>query len=247
MLSKSELLQYSRHIILPEIDIEGQEAIKGSYVLIIGMGGLGSPAALYLAAAGIGQLTIIDDDQVERSNLQRQIIHDASSVNQTKVESAKASLLALSPNLKVNAIQSKADKELLNDLSENGFSAVLDCTDNFDTRFLINAWSIQHQVPLVSATAVGFSGQLGIFNQTISSPCYQCLYSNVDLPEGNCEDQGILSPVVGTMGTLQATETLKLIIGLSEPATTYLLKYDALKTEFKRFGVSKDPSCSACS
>jgi len=247
MLSKEELLQYSRHIILPEIDIEGQEAIKDSHVLIIGLGGLGSPAALYLAAAGVGELTVVDDDSVESSNLQRQIIHRIETIGSPKTESAKASLESLSATIKVNLLTQKASPEVLNKLDSERFTLVLDCTDNFSSRFLINEWSVSNQIPLVSATAVAFSGQLAVFNQKQQHACYQCLYSNMNLPEGNCADQGILSPVVGTMGTLQATEALKLILGLNKADTSFLLTYDSLNTAFQRFSITKDPDCSVCS
>ncbi|GAA4354903.1 HesA/MoeB/ThiF family protein [Kangiella marina] len=248
MLTQSELLQYSRHIILPEIDLAGQESIKSSHILIIGMGGLGSPAALYLAAAGVGSLTIIDHDTVETSNLQRQVIHDLENISQSKVTSAEQSLSKLSAHLKVHSIQQKASLELLNSLSDkHRFTAVLDCSDNFETRFMLNQWSIDSGIPLISASAVGFTGQLAVFNQSTENACYQCLYSQTDLPEGDCEDQGILSPVVGTMGTLQATEALKLILGLGTMKKSYLLKYDALATEFKRFSITKDPECPICS
>lgn len=247
MLSKEELLQYSRHIILPEIDIEGQEAIKDSHVLIIGLGGLGSPAALYLAAAGVGELTVVDDDSVESSNLQRQIIHRIETIGSPKTESAKASLESLSPTIKVNLLTQKASPEVLNKLDSERFTLVLDCTDNFSSRFLINVWSVSNQIPLVSATAVAFSGQLAVFNQKQQHACYQCLYSNMNLPEGDCADQGILSPVVGTMGTLQATEALKLILRLNKADTSFLLTYDSLNTAFQRFSITKDPDCSVCS
>ena len=246
MLSNDELLQYSRHIILPEIDEEGQVAIKNSHVLIVGLGGLGSPAALYLAAAGVGQLTLIDDDLVEASNLQRQIIHRKENIGSPKTESAKISLQSLTQNCKVNLVSKKASKELMDQLSAESFALVLDCTDNFTSRFLINEWSVTRQIPLISATAVAFSGQLSVFNNKPSDACYQCLYSNVDLPEGDCADQGILSPVVGTMGTLQATEALKLILGLSTANTSFMLKYDSLSTKFQRFNIQKDPLCSVC-
>ena len=248
MLTRDELLHYSRHIILPEIDVKGQEKIKNSHVLIIGMGGLGSPAAMYLAAAGVGSLTIVDNDRVEQSNLQRQIAHKMGALNLAKVVSAKDTLQNLNPKIKIRAIEAEANEELLHEiLSRNSFDAIVDCTDNFDSRFTINEASVKSQTPLVSATAVAFSGQIALFNQQRKHACYQCLYSNVDLPEGDCADQGILSPVVGTMGTLQATETLKIILGLQHKDTSRLVKYDAINSEFKTFDIPKDPTCKVCS
>lgn len=247
MLSQNELLQYSRHIILPEIDVEGQERIKNSHILIVGMGGLGSPAAMYLAAAGVGHITIVDNDKVERSNLQRQIIHKVNSLQQSKVESAKSTLQSLNPLTIVHAIQQQATEESLLELIKSStFDAVLDCSDNFETRFAVNRCSVISQIPLISATAVGFDGQLGVFNQQPDSACYHCLYSSMGLPEGDCEDQGILSPVVGTMGALQATETLKVVTNLCKTTNSFLLKYSSLKTEFKSFAIKKDLSCEVC-
>lgn len=247
MLSQSELLQFSRHIILPEIDIQGQEAIKSSHVLIIGLGGLGSPAAMYLAAAGVGEMTVVDNDLVETSNLQRQIIHQISTVGKSKTESARAAIESLSPYTKVNTISEKASREVLGQFNSSNLTLALDCTDNFESRFLINEWSVANQIPLVSATAVAFSGQLAVFNRKQEDACYHCLYSNMDLPEGDCTDQGILSPIVGTMGSLQATEALKLILELEQPNGSFLLKYESLKTTFQKFKVPKDPNCSVCS
>ncbi|AOE49830.1 HesA/MoeB/ThiF family protein [Kangiella sediminilitoris] len=247
MLSQKELIQYSRQIILPEIDVEGQEKIKSSHIAIIGMGGLGSSAAMYLAAAGVGNLTIIDHDVVERSNLQRQIIHQVSGIGRQKVESAKETLQGINPDINVNVINKKATQEQLSELTgEFSFDVILDCSDNFDTRFAINRASVIGQIPLVSATAVGFKGQLAIFNLSSKSACYHCLYSAMNLPEGNCEEQGILSPVVGTMGCLQATEALKIISGLTASKESFLLAYDSISTQFKSFNVPKDPSCVDC-
>ncbi|MBV36496.1 MAG: molybdopterin-synthase adenylyltransferase MoeB [Rickettsiales bacterium] len=247
MLTQEELLQYSRHIILPEIDLEGQERIKNSHVLIIGVGGLGSPAAMYLAAAGVGKLTLVDDDHVERSNLQRQIIHRIGALKLPKVVSAKESLNNINPNVDVRAIEARATIDLLDELlSSERYNAVLDCTDNFDTRFMLNKASVRTKTPLVSASAVAFSGQLAVFNLEPEHACYRCLYSDNELPEGDCTAQGILSPVVGTMGTLQATEALKIILDLSYPSSSFMMNYRSLHSEFKTFKVTKDPNCTVC-
>ncbi|GAA0212256.1 HesA/MoeB/ThiF family protein [Kangiella japonica] len=248
MLTQEELLQYSRHIILPEIDLEGQERIKNSHVLIIGAGGLGSPAAMYLAAAGVGRLTLVDDDHVERSNLQRQIIHRIGALKLPKVVSAKESLNNINPNVDIRAIEARASLELLDELlCTESFNAVLDCTDNFETRFIINKASVRTKTPLISATAVAFSGQLAVFNLAPEHACYQCLYSNNDLPEGDCSAQGILSPVVGTMGALQATEALKIILELNDQSSSFMVNYRSLHSEFKTYKVTKDPKCVVCS
>lgn len=247
MLSQEELIQYSRHIILPEIDLEGQERIKNSHVLIIGAGGLGSPAAMYLVAAGVGKLTLVDNDHVERSNLQRQIIHRIGALKLPKVVSAKESLQNINPSVEIRAIEARATIELLDELlSTENFTVVLDCTDNFDTRFTLNKASVRSKTPLVSATAVAFSGQLAVFNVEPEHACYQCLYSNNNLPEGDCAAQGILSPVVGTMGTLQATEALKIILELNEPGSSFMVNYRSLHSEFKTYKVAKDPECGVC-
>ncbi|PXF62753.1 HesA/MoeB/ThiF family protein [Kangiella spongicola] len=247
MLTQEELLQYSRHIILPEIDLEGQERIKNSHVLIIGAGGLGSPAAMYLAAAGVGRLTLVDDDHVERSNLQRQIIHRIGALKLPKVVSAKESLNNINPNVDIRAIEARATIDLLDELlSSERYSAVLDCTDNFETRFMLNKASVRTKTPLVSASAVAFTGQLAVFNLEPEHACYQCLYSDNELPEGDCTAQGILSPVVGTMGTLQATEVLKIILDLSYPSSSFMMNYQSLHSEFKTFKVKKDPNCTVC-
>lgn len=248
MLSRNELLHYSRHIILPEIDVSGQESIKHSRVLIIGLGGLGSPAAMYLAAAGVGSITIADEDRVERSNLQRQIAHTMGALDLSKVSSAKNTLHALNPSTNIRTIEAKINQAMLDELlTQESYDVILDCTDNFDTRFIINKSSVKARIPLVSATAVAFDGQLAVFNQTPNQACYQCLYSSVDLPEDDCSGQGILSPVVGTMGTLQATETLKIILNLNQGNNSFLIKYQSLKTEFDSFSIIKDPECPVCS
>lgn len=248
MLTQEELLHYSRHIILPEIDLEGQERIKNSHVLIIGAGGLGSPAAMYLAAAGVGRLTLVDDDRVERSNLQRQIIHRIGALKLPKVVSAKENLNTINPSVEIRAIEARATTDLLDELlSTERYNVLLDCTDNFETRFMLNKASLRTKIPLVSATAVAFSGQLAVFNLEPEHACYQCLYSDNELPEGDCTAQGILSPVVGTMGTLQATEALKIILELNPPSSSFMMNYQSLRSEFKTFKVRKDPNCLACS
>ncbi|WP_223668807.1 HesA/MoeB/ThiF family protein [Kangiella shandongensis] len=246
MLTEQELIHYSRHIILPQIDEAGQKKIKESKVLVIGMGGLGAPVAMYLAAAGVGHLYIADHDQVERSNLQRQIIHKLESIGLDKVDSAKATLKALNPWIEITSIPEKLEGQAL-DKQVSQVDLVVDCCDNFSTRFAVNRAAVKHHKPLISGAAIRFEGQLGVFNYHHSSPCYQCLYQpDIQLDE-NCFDQGVLSPVVGTIGSLQATETLKVITGAGNVADGKLLVYDALNLDFRKLKVTKDENCPVCS
>lgn len=247
LLRDKELIHYSRQVILPQIDDVGQQKLKDSHVMIVGLGGLGSPASLYLSAAGVGSITIIDDDKVESSNLQRQIAHSTETLNLDKVDSAKQSMESLNPWVTVSTKATRVNDSALEELCrQNNFDVILDCSDNFDTRFAINACAVKAKIPLVSASAVAFSGQIGVFNQGADSACYQCLYDNFNLPQENCEEQGILSPVVGTMGTLQATEALKLILGLQSDKQSFLLNYRGLNSEFTTFKIPKDTQCPIC-
>lgn len=245
MLTESELIHYSRHIILPQIDESGQQKLKASSALIVGMGGLGAPVALYLAAAGVGKLVIADHDKVEASNLQRQVIHKLSSVGKSKVESAKDSMQSLNPWLQIVAIERKLEGlELEQKVAE--VDLVVDCSDNFVTRFAINHACIKAAKPLVSGAAIRFEGQLAVFNLNQDSACYQCLYQpDIQLDE-NCFEQGVLSPLVGTIGTLQATEVLKILAQIGTPADGKLLIYDALHSDFRSIKIPKDKNCKAC-
>lgn len=245
MLTEQELIHYSRHIILPQIDEDGQERIKQSKVLIVGMGGLGAPVAMYLAAAGVGHLTIADHDQVERSNLQRQIIHTIKGIGSNKVDSAKLSIAQLNPWVEVITVPQKLEGDEL-DKAVSEADVVVDCSDNFTTRFAINRASVKHKTPLVSGAAIRFEGQVSVFNLRPESPCYQCLYQpDIQLDE-NCFDQGVLSPVVGTIGTIQATEALKIITQSGQPGDEKLLLYDALSFDFRTITIAKDPNCPIC-
>ena len=246
MLTQQELIHYSRHIILPEIDEEGQEKLKQSSVLIVGMGGLGSPVAMYLAAAGIGHLVIADQDTIEQSNLQRQIAHTLESVGDSKVSSAKTTLENLNPWIKVTTIEQHLDGEVL-DYAVANADIVLDCSDNYTTRFALNKACVEHSKALVSGTAVRFNGQVAVFNQASESACYQCLYQAEQFNDESCEAQGILAPVVGVIGSLQATEALKVLIGIGQSLDSRLLVYDALYASFKTIGITKDPACKVCS
>lgn len=246
MLTEQELIHYSRHIILPQIDEAGQNKLKQSKVLIVGMGGLGAPVAMYLAAAGIGQLYVADHDQVERSNLQRQIIHRLDQVDKPKVESAKQTISRLNPWTNVVTIDSKLQGEEIHKYVSE-VDLVVDCSDNFTTRFALNQACVELDKPLVSGAAIRFEGQLAVFNLTKESACYQCLYQPDMQLDENCFDQGVLSPVVGTIGTLQATEAIKIIVGIGKVADSQLTIYDALNNDFRKIGVAKDLDCPICS
>lgn len=246
MLIDDELLRYSRHILLPEIDVSGQEKLLAAHVAIIGIGGLGSPVALYLASSGIGKLSLIDFDSVDLSNLQRQIIHDTDHLGTTKVSSAQGKLAALNPGTSVQVYAEKlSDLEISALIKE--VDAVVDCTDNFATRLTINQACVQHQVPLISGAAIRMEGQLMVYDPSIANaPCYACLYQNTAELELNCATTGVAAPLVGIIGSMQAMETLKILVGFGEPATGSLLIFDAANTQWQRFRVTRRADCPAC-
>ena len=241
-----ELLRYSRHILLPEIDVSGQEKLLAAHVAIIGIGGLGSPVALYLASSGIGKLSLIDFDSVDLSNLQRQIIHDTDHLGTTKVSSAQDKLAALNPGTSVQVYAEKlSDLEISALIKE--VDAVVDCTDNFATRLTINQACVQHQVPLISGAAIRMEGQLMVYDPSIANaPCYACLYQNTAELDLNCATTGVAAPLVGIIGSMQAMETLKILVGFGEPATGSLLIFDAANTQWQRFRVNRRADCPAC-
>ncbi|HIG62856.1 MAG TPA: molybdopterin-synthase adenylyltransferase MoeB [Gammaproteobacteria bacterium] len=241
-----ELLRYSRHILLPEIDVSGQEKLLAAHVAIIGIGGLGSPVALYLASSGIGKLSLIDFDSVDLSNLQRQIIHDTDHLGTTKVSSAQGKLAALNPGTSVQVYAEKlSDLEISALIKE--VDAVVDCTDNFATRLTINQACVQHQVPLISGAAIRMEGQLMVYDPSIANaPCYACLYQNTAELDLNCATTGVAAPLVGIIGSMQAMETLKILVGFGEPATGSLLIFDAANTQWQRFRVNRRADCPAC-
>ncbi|ACV26643.1 HesA/MoeB/ThiF family protein [Kangiella koreensis] len=245
MLTQKELIHYSRHIILPEVDEVGQSKLKESTVLIVGMGGLGSPVAMYLAAAGVGNLILSDHDAVEQSNLQRQIVHSLESIGDPKVSSAKTTLENLNPWIKITTIEQHLDGKVLDDAVANA-NLVVDCSDNYATRFALNESCVQHSKTLVSGTAIRFKGQVAVFNQTPGSACYHCLYQADQFNDESCEDQGILAPVVGVIGSLQATEVLKTLMGIGKTLDSRLLVYDGLNASFKDMKITKDPACEVC-
>ncbi|MBS0299282.1 MAG: HesA/MoeB/ThiF family protein [Proteobacteria bacterium] len=242
-----QLLRYSRHILLPQIDIVGQEKLNQSHVLIIGAGGLGSPAALYLAASGIGKLTICDGDQVDLTNLQRQIMHDSGSIGMEKTLSAKQALLRVNPGIHITAIQARVDAEKLSQLVPQA-DAVIDASDNFSTRHDVNQACVTYQKPLISGAAVQFSGQVSVFDlRHDDSPCYHCLFPvDGDQEDMPCAIMGVFSPVVGIIGSMQAAETLKILLNIGENLNGRLLLLDSLAMNWRSIRLNKDPACPVC-
>lgn len=245
-MNDDDLLRYSRQIMLPQIDIRGQEQLRASRALVIGAGGLGSPAAMYLAAAGIGQLAIADPDTVDLSNLQRQLLHRDSDIDRLKVASAKDTLLAINPGLRVTTLVDRLQGALLDESIRNT-DVVLDCSDNFATRFAVNASCVAHRTPLVSGAAVRFAGQLAVFDtREPASPCYACLYREGEETDQTCADNGVLSPVVGVIGSLQALEAIKVILALGENLAGRLVLFDGLAHEWRTLSLPRDPDCPVC-
>ncbi|MCH4875016.1 MULTISPECIES: molybdopterin-synthase adenylyltransferase MoeB [Pseudomonas] len=246
MLTDQELLRYSRQILLQQVDIDGQLKLKNSRVLIVGVGGLGSPVALYLAAAGVGELHLADFDRVDLTNLQRQIIHDTDSVGEHKVDSALRRLSAINPEIKLVAHRSALEADSLAD-AVAAVDLVLDCCDNFSTREAVNAACVAARKPLVSGAAIRLEGQLSVFDsRQAASPCYHCLYGHGSEEELTCSEAGVIGPLVGLVGSLQALEALKVLAGFGEPLVGRLLLIDAMSTRFRELRVKRDPACSVC-
>ncbi len=247
--TEEQIKRYARHIILPEVGGKGQEKLLKSRVLVIGAGGLGSPALFYLAAAGVGTLGIVDYDVVDFSNLQRQILHTTQRVGISKVESASETLKALNPDVKVITYNTMINKDNIVDIIKD-YDLVLDGTDNFPTRFLINDACYFERIPLVSAAMLRFEGQCTVFDfrHRDLSPCYRCLFPEPPPPGliPSCQEAGILGSIGGIMGCIQATEAIKMILGIGEPLVGKLLIMDALSMEFKKVKLRKDPSCPLC-
>ena len=245
-MNDHELLRYSKQIMLPQIDIEGQQKINDSKILIIGMGGLGSPTALYLAAAGVGHIVIADFDQVELSNLQRQIIHNTSDIGDDKVNSAKAKLLELNPNITVTVANEIMHSDNLASLIKD-VDIVLDGTDNFESRFEINKACVECHKPLISAAVIRFEGQISVFKgYEVDQPCYQCLYSEQGDGRESCVENGVLAPVAGLVGTIQALQAIKVLLGLGEQLCGELLLIDGLDLSFRKVKIVKDSECPIC-
>ena len=239
--------RYSRHMLVPEIGAEGQQKMLDAKVLLLGAGGLGSPTALYLAAAGIGTIGIVDDDVVDLSNLQRQVIHTTDRIGMAKVESAEESMKALNPDVDVVKYQTRMDASNIMEIIE-GYDVIVDGVDNFPTRYLLNDATVRLQIPVVSASILGFDGQLSVF-KPYDGPCYRCLYPVPPPAElaPSCGANGVLGVLPGTMGLLQATEVIKLVVGTGEPLIGRLLLYEALGATFTELKVRRDPECIICS
>lgn len=245
-MNDQQLLRYSRHILLPAVDIAGQEALLAATVLVVGLGGLGCPVALYLAAAGVGHLVLVDDDSVDLSNLQRQIAHTQADIGRLKVDSAAQSIQALNPDTKITCLTQRLDGSDNPNLPD--IDLIVDASDSFKSRYSVNALSLKLNVPLVSAAAIAMQGQLAVFNRNAASPCYECLYPRRDGQEElGCNEAGVLSALVGVMGSMQALETLKLIIGGAAQADGLLTVFDATTLEWQRLNIPKRPECEACS
>jgi len=246
-MDNDQLLRYSRQMMLPEIDAEGQQRLTDARVLIIGLGGLGSSSSVYLAAAGVGHLVLVDFDEVDISNLQRQIVHATRDIGRLKVDSAAEHLLELNPEIQITKIDHKIENEELEEQIKSS-SVVLDCSDNFQTRFAINDACVKHKIPLVSGAAIRFEAQLSVFDaRHEDSPCYRCLYGNEAEVEQSCTANGVISPLLGIVGSIQACEAMKIIMNLGETLEGRLLLLDVMHMEWHTAKLNKDPNCPVCS
>ncbi|KMY86371.1 Sulfur carrier protein adenylyltransferase ThiF [Candidatus Paraburkholderia calva] len=246
-MNDDQLLRYSRHILVEEIGIEAQQGFLDAHALIIGAGGLGAPAAMYLAASGVGKITLVDEDSVDLTNLQRQIVHATHSVGRTKVESAKETLNALNPDIEVFAVNARADASWL-DANVPGKHVVLDCSDNFATRHAINAACVAHGMPLVSGAALCFDGQISTFDfRSADSPCYACLFPpNQAFEEVACSTMGVFAPTVGIIGAMQAAEALRVIGGFGDTLAGRLMMLDSLRMEWNTMKIARQHDCAVC-
>jgi len=246
-MNDNQLLRYSRHILLPQISYEGQEQLVNSHALVIGAGGLGSPVALYIAAGGVGTLTICDFDEVDLTNLQRQIIHTTAAVGRNKAVSAAETIATLNPEVTVNPLQQRVDEASLRGLVQAA-DVVVDCTDNFTVRYAVNQVCVELRKPLVSGAAIGFEGQVTVFDMRHDdSPCYHCLFPNLGGDEGlRCAENGVFAPLVGMIGTTQAAEAMKLLLGLGKSLQGRLLLLDTISMEWRTLKLSKDEACPVC-
>lgn len=246
-MNDDQLLRYSRHILLDEIGIEGQARLLAAHALVVGAGGLGSPVALYLGTAGVGRITLVDDDTVDLTNLQRQIAHSLGRVGSPKAESAKDAVAAINPDVQVDAVNRRADAGWLA-TAVAGADVVVDCSDNFATRHAVNRACVRQRTPLVSGAAIRFDGQLTVFDpRRTDAPCYHCLFpEGEDVEEVRCAVMGVFAPLTGIIGAMQAAEALKLISGAGEPAVGRLLLLDGLAMEWRSVKFGKDPDCAVC-
>jgi len=247
MLSDEELLRYSRQILIPSFDIAGQEKLKSARVLVVGAGGLGCPVALYLGAAGVGELTLVDDDTIELANLQRQIGFEDSWLGDAKAGRLADRVRAINPEVSVTAVHQRVEAEHLQRLVQEA-SLVLDCTDNFATRFALNRACVAAKVPLVSGAAIQGEGQLSVYDsREQDSPCYHCLYPEEGNEELTCSEAGVIAPLVGMIGSAQAMEAIKVISGVGKPLVGRLLILDAWQMQWREMKLAKDPGCPVCS
>lgn len=246
-MDDNQLIRYSRHILLPQIGIEGQEKLLTSHALIIGAGGLGSPIALYLAASGLGKITICDGEKVDLTNLQRQIVHHTPAVGTPKTQSARNTMMLINPEVKIVEVPKRVSSEDVMDLVKNA-DVVLDASDNFATRHAVNRACVARRKPLVSGAGVRFDGQVAVFDlRETTSPCYHCLFpEDGELEETRCAVMGVFAPLTGIIGTIQAAEALKLLTGAGETLNGRLLLLDALSMEWRSIKLVKDPLCSVC-
>jgi molybdopterin/thiamine biosynthesis adenylyltransferase len=246
-MTDDQLLRYSRHILLDELGIEGQQRLLAAHALVIGAGGLGSPVLLYLGTAGVGTITVVDHDTVDLTNLQRQIAHNLARVGRPKVESAAQSIAAINPEVRVVALQEHADAARLAELVAQA-DVVLDCSDNFATRHAVNAACVAHAKPLVSGAAIGFDGQISVYDtRSEANPCYACIFPpGTTLEETRCATMGVFAPLVGIIGTMQAAEALKLLAGVGSSLAGRLQMLDARSMEWTDIRIGRDADCAAC-
>ena len=246
-MNDHQLLRYSRHILLDDIGIEGQQRLLDAHALVIGAGGLGSPAALYLASGGIGHITLVDDDEVDLTNLQRQVMHTSARIGQPKVESGREAMLAINPEIAVTAIRERVGGERLRELVRAA-TVVLDCTDNFATRHAINRACVAEGKPLVSGAAIRFDAQLAVFDtRSPEAPCYACLFpEDSGFEDVACSTMGVFAPLVGVVGAMQAAEAMKLVAGVGEPLAGRLLLLDGRAMDWSTVRVARNPACPVC-
>lgn len=245
-MNDEQLLRYSRQIMLPQWDIAGQEKILNSRVLIVGLGGLGCPVAMYLAAAGVGQLVLADFDEVDLSNLQRQIAHGSADIGTLKAVSAQNTLKTLNDTVETVVITERLDEMRLHDETKSA-DVVVDCSDNFSTRHAINRACVSSGTPLVSGAAIRFEGQVAVFDpRDEEAPCYRCLYAEESDENLSCSESGVISPLVGVIGSMQALETLKVLAGVGQTLTGKLLMFDGLSADWRTLKLPRDPACPVC-
>lgn len=244
-MNDDQLLRYSRQIMLPQIDVTGQQRLLDARVLIIGLGGLGSPVAMYLAAAGVGHLVLADFDTVDLTNLQRQIIHTTDRIGQSKVTSARQTLQQLNPEVLVKCIEERLDEDEMQRQVAKA-DLVVDASDNFETRFVVNTASVKTETPLISGAAIRMEGQVSVFSGQPGGPCYQCLYSSDGQVDETCSANGVLAPVVGIIGSIQAAEAIKVLVGTGTPLTDRLLLVDVLHMQCRTLRLKADPLCPVC-